>query len=145
VEKSNKNVEQSPLAWAKEALGRAVDEILEIGLFDEPLIEAKPVWMYPQSFVIGKVRAQGEDREFLWVICGEAPLDYFKSTLADTPRDAARHFAMKWQLDAARRRDPALNGDLDADARVDLEAECERIASRAESLFKLIAIDALWN
>jgi hypothetical protein len=145
MEDSNQKVERAPIAWVKETLSRAVDEIVESGLFDEPLIEAKPVWIFPRRFVIGKVRAQGEDREFLWIICGEVSLDYIRSTLARNSRDAARHFAMKWQLDAARRRDQASSGELDADAKSRLNAECDQLANHAEFLFKLIAMDSLWT
>lgn len=143
MENLQRSGERARVAWVKETLRRAVDEIVEIGLFDEPLIEAKPVWIFPPGFVIGKVRVQGESREFIWMICGDLPLDYLKSTLAKTPREAARHFALKWQLDAARRRDLApIDG---ADARKNLDAECERLASGAESLFKLIEVDSLWT
>jgi hypothetical protein len=47
MEDSNQNVGQAPVAWVKATLRRAVDEIVDIGLFDQPLIEAKPFWIFP--------------------------------------------------------------------------------------------------
>ena len=73
------------------------------------------------------MREQGEPRPFVWTISGEVPTDYLNSEAADTPRAAARHFAMQWQLDAAR--DPQSGSAL---------------AEKAEYLFKVVGDESLW-
>lgn len=100
----------------------------DMGLFDDPLIDVKPAWALPQQILIGKVRAHGNPATFRWFICGDMPLDHVGDEVAATPRDAARHFSLKWQLDATR-----LSGD-----------EGQTLASQAEALYTLVEDDRLW-
>lgn len=133
------------LAWSREQLNAAVDQLMRAGEFDWALVEARPAWAYPGTTVIGQVREQGEHHRFLWVICGDPPVDFISSKVAATPREAARHFAMKWQLEAARNREPQVRNTLDPDGKRDWDALCDALEARASSLFKLIEVDALWS
>lgn len=132
-------------AWSREQLNAAVEELIRAGELDWILIEARPAWAYPGSTVIGQVREQGEHHRFLWVICGAPPVDYISSKLAATPREAARHFAMKWQLEAARKREPQVRRKLDPEGTRDWDALCDTLEARASSLYKLTEVESLWN
>lgn len=131
--------------WARQQLDRAVDDLQQSGAFDSNLVEVKPAWAFPRSLVIGKIRELGETDRFFWVIVDDQPADYLSSTAATTPREAARHFAMKWQLDAARRRDPKAREGLDSSALKEWDSLCISLEDRAQSLYELVAEDSLWS
>lgn len=87
------------VAWAKERLAAAVDELSAKGVIATPLVEARLAWMLPRQFFIAELRESSTSPPALWLIGGDsAPTDHVDVALADTPRDAARHFGMKWQL-----------------------------------------------
>lgn len=91
--------------WLRSLIDLAVRGTSEMNVFDEALLEARPDWALPQRLLVGKVRPQMEPRAFCWFICGEVPLDYLRGDVATSPREALRHFAIKWQLDAERAGD----------------------------------------
>jgi len=115
-------------AWLRLQLDAAVQELMNNGVVENLLVEAKPAWVFPLQILIGKIRAQGDSRQFRWFICGEVPTDHLDSTGASTPREAARYFAMKWQLDAARRQ----------------EGFDKQLADKAEALYALVDDTRLW-
>lgn len=133
------------LAWAKEELDKVVKEITDRGAIDSPLVEARPVWTKPLDVVIGQLRDQGDQTEFLWVIGGSVPIDCIHSSVAPSPRDAARHFSMKWQLEAARYEDPSERHRLGLDPAADWNAHAKALISKAEYLYKIIDDDQLWS
>jgi len=130
---SGENEQEGLQAWIRSQLDAAAKELLARGIVDSSLVEAKPAWAFPYQLLIGKFRAQGEPREFKWFICGDAPTDHVDSTAASTPREAARHFAMKWQLHAARQA-----GDSS-------EKPGGQLADRAEALYELVDDESLWE
>lgn len=115
-------------AWIRRQLDAAVHELMERGLVASPVVEAKPAWVLPHTLLIGKIRDQSWAGEFYWFICGEAPLTHALSSVATTPREAARHFALQWQLTAARRGDAG-----------------NPLAQRAEALYQLVDEDVFWQ
>ena len=122
--------EQELREWVHDQLNHAAKQISQRGLIDDPLIEVKPYWTLPFSLLIGKVRPHGASVAFNWFICGEVPLDCIDGAVADTPRDAMRHFAMKWQLEADRAKSPE---------------DSKRLIHLAESLYPLAEDDRLWQ
>lgn len=113
---------------AREQLGEALAELKDRGDLEE-IVEARPAWVYPQEIVIGQYRKTAVDTRFFWVIGGNFPVDCIRGDLAATAREAARYFALKWQLDADR-----LAG---ADARV--------LQGYAEQLYELTDADPYWD
>jgi hypothetical protein len=115
-------------AWIKQSLDAAVQQLLARGLSDSVVVEAKPAWVMPHALLIGRFRDHGRHTGFDWFICGDAPLSHVSSKVAATPREAARHFALQWQLDAARA------GGAGAE-----------LVKKAEALYELVQQDALWQ
>lgn len=113
--------------WTKKCLGAAVQELLDKGITGNALVEAKPVWFLPYQILIGKIRDHGDDTNFWWFIAGDLPTDYVDSSAAASVRDAARYFALRWQVRAANDAD---TGSM--------------LAKRAESLYELAEDDHLW-
>ncbi len=125
AQKSNDELD----AWLRPLMEDATGKLGDMGLFDDPLLEVKPAWALPGQILIGKVRAHGNPANFRWFICGEMPLDHVGDEVAASPRDAARHFSLKWQLDATRHGGNA----------------AETLAQQAEALYALVDDDRLWN
>jgi len=124
----NAEPDEALKAWIKERTDTAVQELIDRGLIESVVVETRPAWVFPYTLLIGKVRESARDGGFDWFICGDAPITVASSRVAVTPRDAARHFALQWQLEAARRG----------------EAGTE-LAKRAEALYELTEEDRLWH
>jgi len=115
-------------AWIKQQLAGAVEELTGKGLVESIVVEAKPAWVLPFVLLIGKIREQGRADGFDWFIYGDAPTTVALSTVAVTPRDAARHFALQWHLEASRKDEAGAD-----------------LARRAEALYELVEEDSLWQ
>ena len=131
--------------WIRETFDKAVQEITQRGVIDSALIEARPIWSLPYQFVIGQVRPEKEKVMYVWVIGGAVPVDYVDSSVASTPREAARHFAMKWQLDAARYQDPSVQKTLGQAPEQGWEQLGEALAQHAEALYELVETESHWQ
>lgn len=115
-------------AWISDSVNSAVKSLTSQGLFDGVVVEAKPAWVLPGQILIGKLRERDNKGLFYWFICGDLPTDSAPSSVASNAREAARHFSMKWQLDAERRSDGA-----------------SVLVQRAEALYGLTEEPALWD
>ena len=113
-DQDNPAFSEDDLAWAKARLAEAIDELSKTGVIETPFVEARLAWMLPQQFFIAELRESSTSPPALWLIGGDtAPTDHVDVALADTPRDAARHFGMKWQLAVEREgSNPVLDNHL---------------------------------
>jgi hypothetical protein len=130
--------------WIKQRLDGAVRELTNRGIVDGLLVEAKPAWVIPFAILIGKARSRGEPREFTWFICGDAPTDHANSSVASSPREAAKYFALKWQLEAARHSDLADQEPLGTEPESGREDPVDQLAYKAEALYSLVDDEKLW-
>ncbi len=137
-------INEQTLAWARDKLAEIVTEVTDLGVIDSRLVEARPAWVRADEIVIGQLRDQGSSTEFLWVIGGKTPTDFLHSDAAATARDAARHFSMKWQLEASRLEDPDERSRLGLDPKVDWDAQARALVAMAESLYAATEEDQLW-
>lgn len=115
-------------AWIKQTMDSAVHHLMDLGLAESVIVEAKPAWVFPFTLLIGRLREHGQLGGFDWFICGDAPTSHLSSTVAATPREAARHFALQWQIDAARQGEAG-----------------EELARKAEALYELTEKQGLWQ
>jgi hypothetical protein len=117
-------------AWLRKRLDEAIDALMRLEILESPTVEVKPAWAAPGHYLIGKAREPGDDRRFLWFIYSDSGvLDQVPGNAASTPREAARHFSMKWQLDATR-----ISG-----------TNAQRLAERAEFLYALVNDQRFWS
>ncbi|MCH7501891.1 MAG: DUF4826 family protein [Proteobacteria bacterium] len=128
MEITSNDISEKLQPWIRSQLDSAVQTLIKLQVFEGALIEVKPAWTLPFQLLIGKAREQSDARNFRWFICGDIPLDHLGSAAASTPREAAKHFAMKWQLDAARLQDDS----------------SETLIENAEALYALADDDNLW-
>ena len=123
-----KHMDKHTKQWVDDTLKQAVNTLIDRELFDDPLIEAKPEWALPPTLVIGKARPRGNPHDFVWFLCGDAPVITLPAEAAHRPRDAARHFAYQWQLQLGK-DDNASESDTE----------------KAEALYQLTELDELWQ
>jgi hypothetical protein len=129
-EETQSTADETFSEWSRETFDAGVREIIELGVLGGAVVEARPSWALPDSIVIGQIRETNVPTGFTWLICGDLPTDHVGSAVATTPRDAARHFSLKWQLDAARNIEPAL---------------AETLIAKAEALYELVEDESLWE
>jgi len=142
-ENTKKNGLDELQSWVKQRFDVAVRELINKGIYESLLIEAKPAWVWPFQVLIGKVRERGSSKTFEWLICGEVPTDFVVSTAASTPREAARYFAMKWQLEAARQQDLPHQETMGQVA--ESHQAGSQLAEQAETLYELANDASLWK
>lgn len=144
----NKNAdlpEQAELdTWIKKHLDASVKKYMKQGNIESVMVEAKPAWVLPFQILIGKIRTPGSSNEFFWFICGEVPTDYLESSVAFAPRDAAKHFAMKWQLAAARHQQKVEQNPATIAQSSQQEDPAAELVTQAEALYGLVEDDRLW-
>ena len=128
TEQSEPRSNKELAAWIKQQLGSAVHELIDQGVFESVTVEAKPAWVFPFSLLIGRIREDRRSASFYWFICGDGPITHIHSSIAPTPRDAARHFALQWHLDAARKGE-----------------EGGALAAKAAALYELVEEHTLWQ
>lgn len=128
--------------WAQETLDSAIDEVLSRGLFDDPFLQAHPAWKIDGALLIAECQA-GQER--YWLIAGkDSPTDLIGSHTASTPQEAARYFALKWQLAAEKLQvgDEVPPPQVSAD---ELDEKVARLIWCAESLLELADTDPVWQ
>lgn len=136
---------ESPIAWATDRLDKAVHEIMKSGIFEGLTVEARPAWTLPNKIVIGRVRDSGTGNREYWVIAGDLPTDCINADICATPREAARHFALKWQMGAEQIRNPESRKSQGIHGDRDWEAESIELASVAEDLYQVVEADKVWG
>lgn len=133
----------------------AQNEIIEMGRYAQmnTLVTGQPmgkcVWAVPEMLFVGKVWPQDDRAKVYWIISGPGlPTDHIEGNLADTPRDAVKHFSLKWQLQSAGMEkldtQPAPS-DESASQRIDLAQVAHKLRDHAEALYSIAERDELWD
>ncbi|MCH7820789.1 MAG: DUF4826 family protein [Proteobacteria bacterium] len=142
---NHSDTDEAVTAWIRETLDKAVQEITSLGVIDDKLVEARPVWSVPYKVMIGQVRVANDQSTFRWIISGDLPTDHISSTVAATPREAVRYFSIKWQRDATRYNDPAARKAHGLDETLDWNQLTEKLVAKAEELYDMAGDDRLWR
>jgi hypothetical protein len=137
---------EQAVAWARGMIDQAVQQFIDRGILEGAFLEAKPAWAVPSDVLIGLAREPGGDHSF-WLICGEnVPFDYLASSAAGSPREAAKHFALRWHLEAARMKESASPWENPgAERAAEHESAGAQLEHQAEFLYRLVDDDALWR
>jgi len=136
---------QEAVAWAKRRLDEAVHEVTKSGIFEGITVEARVAWALPEKIIIGRIRDSGPQHREMWVIAGDLPTDCINANTCATPREAARHFALKWQLGAEQIRDQKVPKQRGLSQDVDWENASNELASVAEELYAIAEEDRAWE
>ena len=133
-------------AWYKELLGNTVKQMTDIQAISGVAVEASPVWMAPTLVLIAKVWPAAQKSNFIWTISGEGVVtDHIAGSMATNPRDVAKHFSFKWQMDAERLLELAKKANASEEAEAEIRVQCDRLIRCAESLYGLVSRDDGWT
>ncbi|MGH8397532.1 MAG: DUF4826 family protein [Gammaproteobacteria bacterium] len=130
--------------WHKAQQEQVAEYLRKLEIFDTD-ITGEWQWMVPHRAMLGRVWPKHGVSPKLWVITGVVPTDHAEAHAAATCRDAARYFALKWQLEAARLEKG--NGDTPAEpsSEIDWGDVSSNIAGRAEWIYALASDNRRWN
>ncbi len=133
-------------AWYKPLLDTVVKEMLGRKAVMGAAVEATPVWALPNRILIAKVWGVSEKSRFIWTISGEAVVtDHIPGSMAATPKDAARHFALKWQMDADRLIALGENKRPVGGTQQHMGNYANKLIRDAESLYDLTEQEEIWK
>lgn len=128
--------------WHKNQQQQVADYLRRLEVFDTD-ITGEWLWIIPHRAMLGRVRPKKGEGPVLWVISGVVPTDHAEAGAARNCREAARYFALKWQLEAARLEKGS--GTPDMNQGVDWTQASDNIAARAEWLHDLTQDGRHWN
>ncbi|MDH3789534.1 MAG: DUF4826 family protein [Xanthomonadales bacterium] len=132
--------------WFKPMLDQLVAKMINIGAISGVAVDANPAWGVEDQLLIAKVWDSSNKSQFIWAITGDlAVTDHIPGNLAVTPRDAARHFSYKWQMDADRLAEMANADSQVANTRANIEAQSKKIIQLAESLYAMTEQEEAWK
>lgn len=117
--------------------------VTEQGLITGAKAEGRPMWAMPGKLFIGKVWDTDDKTNAWWIITGVVSADHLDASVAATPRDALRHFCLKWQMQAARLEQTA-EADDPSDQQ-DWTGISANLAAQAEALFPVVDDDRYWE
>ncbi len=139
------NADKEAVVWARNCLDKALVSASKTGIFEGITFDARVAWTLPQRIVIGQIRDTGRHHREFWIIAGEVPTDCIDASTCATPRDAARHFALKWQLGAEQIRDPESRTSRGLTAGKDWARTADELERVATELYVLSAEDQAWH
>lgn len=132
-------------AWYKKRLDQLVQEMLRSKAVSGAAVDASPVWAAPELVLLARIWDASQKRNFIWAITGDGVVtDHIAGNVAATPQEAARHFALKWQMDAERFRGMAGGAGSSEKTTAQLEAFATRLVASAELLYDFASRDELW-
>ena len=132
--------------WFKPMLDELVKKMTKIGAVSGVAVDAAPVWGAENQLLIAKIWDTANKSQFIWAITGElAVTDHIPGTMAVNPRDDARHFSYKWQMDADRLAEMANADQQIANTSANIQAQSKKIIQLAEALYSLTERDEPWR
>lgn len=133
--------DDDPQAWAKAQLESQVNYLYKNRMIDGR-VQVAHAWSRPGQVCIGKITAAQRANRAFWCISGSVPTDAVELSVAPDARSAARHFALKWQMEVARlESSESVIGADDSD----VKSAGSELVRKAEALYTLTQDDANWN
>lgn len=135
--------EASFAQWHQAQQQQVADYLRRIQVFDTD-ITGEWLWIIPYRAMLGRVWPKHGASPKLWVITGVVPTDHAETGTAHNCREAARYFALKWQLEAARLGQGNAAAPTAGDDPIDWNEMGGGIARRAEWLHNLMQDERRW-
>lgn len=133
-------------SWWRPLLDETVQRLIKAGAVVGAAVEAAPVWMAPNSILLARIWSAADKRNFIWAVSGPDVFpDHIAGNLAVDPRAAARHFSLKWQMDAERLLAMAGKQGLTEKTAEHLQVHRDKLIRQAEHLYQLVARDEIWK
>ena len=139
-----KSEKQAGLDWAQAKLNEAARHLHDKQRVGR-LTQAKLSWGLPYDIVLGQIFDASDRDKAFWVVNGEDwPMDFAELSVAATPREAVRHFALRWQLSGAQIVRQAARGDNPTLKQTDWSEIDSYMEGKAEALYDLSETDEHW-
>ncbi|QSX28647.1 DUF4826 family protein [Shewanella cyperi] len=123
--------------WVRAHFQKANRFLAEKGILPGKVLVDECRYLAPYV-AVWKMEAQKPAKQTFWVMSGDLPSDYVDVNVAETARDALRHFSMMWQLKAENLIQSGAVKDP-------TQAQFAKILiTKAESLFQIHMDDKLW-
>ena len=135
--------EASFAQWHQAQQQQVADYLRKIQVFDTD-ITGEWLWIIPYRAMLGRVWPKHGANPKLWVITGVVPTDHAEAGAARNCREAARYFALKWQLEAARLGQNKSDTLATGANEIDWNEMGTGIARRAEWLHDLMQDERRW-
>lgn len=125
--------EQEQQEWVREQYQSATKYLAQKGLITHSVADKESRVLVP---ILAVWKLTMTDNSQYWVICGDLPTDYSNIGVAPNAREAIRHFALKWQMQAE---------NLLRANEQDQSQFAQLLISRAEGLYQLYEREDVWN
>lgn len=121
--------------WVRAQFQRANMHLAEQGIIMESVAVAESRYL-PPLVAIWKIH--GMNKNIVWVVSGDMPVDYIPLGSAKDPREAMKHFALRWQMKAQQIIEAGVTDQPTADY-------VQLLVGRANMLYDLAESDKLWQ
>ncbi|TRW49770.1 DUF4826 family protein [Aliidiomarina halalkaliphila] len=128
--------EEEQNAWVREQFQKANGYLVEKGMITDQVLTKESLYLVPQ-IAVWKFTLKGVTDK-VWAITGVVPTDHVDAKVAENPRDALRHFSLRWQL---RAEEILQNERSDATER----KFAEMLVVHAEACYGLVQNEELWQ
>ncbi|WP_394393272.1 DUF4826 family protein [Shewanella woodyi] len=124
--------------WIREHFQKANRFLAEKGVIPSKVIADDSRYLAPYV-AVWKMESKQPTKQTFWVMSGDLPSDYVDVKVAETARDALRHFSMMWQMKAENLIKSGATQDP-------TQAKfAQLLVSRAESLYQIQGDEKLWG
>ncbi|RUO41115.1 DUF4826 domain-containing protein [Pseudidiomarina aestuarii] len=124
-------------AWVREHFQKANKYLAEQGIIVDRVLTKRCRYLVP---LVAVWRLTTQDKKEIWAINGDVPSDVVSAKVAETARDALKHFALQWQL-----RAEGIVQDPEASKDPEQQRYASFLVGRAESLYEMTEQDDLWK
>jgi hypothetical protein len=124
--------EEQQQQWVKKQYQIATKYLAEKGIITNSVAVEESRYLVP---ILALWKLTAMDGKKFWVLCGDLPSDHSSVDVALNAREALRHFALKWQMQAENLLQ-AKNEEQNKFAHL--------LIGRAEGLYKLHNDENLW-
>ncbi|PKI17641.1 DUF4826 family protein [Colwellia sp. 12G3] len=125
--------EEQQQQWVKKQYQIATKYLAEKGIVTNSVSVEESRYLVP-LLALWKLTAM--DGKKFWVLCGDLPSDHSSIDVAPNAREALRHFALKWQMQAE---------NLLQAKDEEQKTFAHLLIGRAEGLYKLYNDEPLWE
>ncbi|WP_246058432.1 DUF4826 family protein [Litorilituus lipolyticus] len=125
--------EEEQQQWTREQYQVATKYLATKGLITQSVAVEESRYLVP---ILAVWKLNLNDGSKVWVLCGDLPTDHSSVDVAPSAREALRHFALKWQMQAENlfRADDKSQNDF-----------ANLLVSRSEGLYQLYDDESLWQ
>jgi|SRR5690554_4676284 len=127
--------EEQTAEWIRTQFQAASKYLAEQGIIPDQVLTKESRYLVP---VIAIWKFTTQDRKKVWVINGEVPTDLVGDKAATEARDALRHFALRWQMQA----EAILQDKAGAGAQSDY---AQFLIKSAENVYSVVENEELWQ